>query len=234
MITVNEVRKKYGRRHILHGVTFEAVAGRVTAFVGPNGAGKSSTLRILLGLDRATGGQALLNGMPYRAISQPLLSVGALLDGPGASAGRTAAHHLRWMARSNGIPPSRVAEVLENVGLAAHASERVGTFSLGMGQRLGIASALLGRPSTLVLDEPTNGLDPDGMRWLRGVLRERANAGDTVLVSSHLMGEMEMVADDLVVISHGAIVATGTVAEVRGEHPTLEHAFFALTDARQK
>ena len=230
MISIDQIHKSHGRQAVLHGISFEARPGRVTALLGPNGAGKSSTLRILLGLDRPASGRALIDGTRYRDLANPMTTVGAMFDGPGASPGRSARDHLRWMCHSNGIPVSRVPEVLEVVGLGRSAKDRVGSFSLGMGQRLGIAAALLGSPATLVLDEPTNGLDPDGLRWLRGFLTSQAAAGHTVLVSSHLISEMEDVADDVVVINDGRIVATGTVATVRRTHPSLQDAFFALTD----
>lgn len=230
MITIDQLRKTHGKTEVLHSISFEARPGGVTGFLGPNGAGKSSTLRILLGLDRATSGRALIDGQAYRDMRYPMRAVGAMFDGPGASKGRTARDHLRWMCQSNGIPTDRIGHVLDLVGLERNATHKVGTFSLGMGQRLGIASALLGSPKTLVLDEPTNGLDPDGLRWLRAFLKGQAAAGQTVLVSSHLMTEMEDIADDLIVINNGALVATGTVDSVRGSHATLEKAFFALTD----
>ncbi|MBK0422755.1 ATP-binding cassette domain-containing protein [Leucobacter sp. CSA2] len=229
MIEVTNLVKRHGSRAVVDDVTFAARPGRVTGLLGPNGAGKSSTLRILLGLDRATSGTALIGGSPYRSLRFPLRTVGAMLDGPGASRGRSARSHLSWVAQSNTIPRSRVGEVLELTGLERFARKRIGTFSLGMGQRLGIATALLGDPDVLVLDEPTNGLDPEGIRWMRGFLRANADAGKVVLVSSHLMGEMESVADDLVIIAQGRIVANGTTAQVRGEHASVEDAFFALT-----
>lgn len=230
MITIRNLRKRHGRKEVLHDISFDVQPGRITGFLGPNGAGKSSTLRILLGLDRATSGSALINGVAYGSLLNPMRSVGAMFDGPGASRGRSAKDHLRWMCISNGIAKSRVDEVLEIVGLENDAKHKVGTFSLGMGQRLGIASALLGSPGVLVLDEPTNGLDPDGLRWLRSFLTGQAKNGSTVLVSSHLMTEMEGIADDLVVIYKGSIVSTGTVEAVRGDHSSLEEAFFGLTD----
>lgn len=230
MIDVSHLVKRHGPRTVVDDVSFTAVPGRVTAFLGPNGAGKSSTLRILLGLDRASAGTALIDGAPYRALRRPLWTVGAMLDGPGANKGRTARAHLRWVAQSNAIPLRRVDEVLERTGLREAARMRIGGFSLGMGQRLGIAAALLGDPRVLVLDEPTNGLDPDGIRWMRRLLRALADEGRTVLVSSHLMGEMEDTADDFVVIARGRVVAAGGVDAVRGGHRTLEDAFFALTD----
>ncbi|MFK0402309.1 ABC transporter ATP-binding protein [Microbacterium sp. NPDC090225] len=231
MIEVSHLVKRHGSRTVLEDVSFSAVAGRITGFLGPNGAGKSSTLRILLGLDRATSGTALVDGRPYRSLNRPLLRVGAMLDGPGANKGRTARAHLRWVAQSNAIPVARVDDVLAMTGLQEAGRKRIGAFSLGMGQRLGIATALLGDPDVLVLDEPTNGLDPDGIRWMRRFLRSLADAGKTVLVSSHLMSEMEDTADEYVVIAKGRIVASGTGAEVKGVHTSLEDAFFALTDA---
>lgn len=191
-------------------------------------------MRILLGLDRATSGTALIDGAPYRDLDRPLWTVGSMLDGPGAAKGRTARAHLTWMAQSNGIPKHRIAEVLDITGLGDAAGSRIRRFSLGMGQRLGIAASLLGDPRVLVLDEPTNGLDPDGMRWTRRFLRALADDGKTVLVSSHLMNEMEGIADDIVVIARGRILATGAAANVQGEHRSLEEAFFALTDGHQQ
>ena len=229
MITIDHVVKRRRSRTILDHVAFEARPGRVTAFLGPNGAGKSSTLRILLGLDRANSGSALFNGRPYRSLTDPLRTIGSMLEGSGAHRSRTARNHLAWIARSNGIPQRRIAEVLDEVGLAGDAKVRVAKYSLGMGQRLGIAAALLGEPETLVLDEPVNGLDPEGIRWIRGLLRGLADAGGTVLLSSHLMSEVADVADDLVVIAAGRIVTTGTVTDVTAGYADLEEAFFALT-----
>jgi ABC-2 type transport system ATP-binding protein len=203
----------------------------VTGFLGPNGAGKSSTLRILLGLDRATAGTALINGRPYRSLRDPLRTVGSMLDGSGAHRSRRARDHLAWVACSNGIPRRRVDAVLEQVGLAGQGRTRVGRYSLGMGQRLGLAAALLGEPEALVLDEPVNGLDPEGIRWIRGLLRGHADAGGTVLLSSHLMHEVAEVADDLVVIAGGRVVTAGPIGAVTAGYPTLEDAFFELTGA---
>lgn len=229
MITIDSVTRKRDSRIILDDVSFEAQPGRVTAFLGPNGAGKSSTLRILLGLDAADSGTALIDQTPYRRLRDPLRIVGSMLDGSGAHRSRTARHHLSWVARSNGIPQRRVDEVLGEVGLIKDGRRRVGQFSLGMGQRLGIAAALLGEPHVLVLDEPVNGLDPDGIRWMRRLLRGHADAGRTVLLSSHLMSEVADVADDLVVIAEGRIVATGPITEVTRGYASLEDAFFELT-----
>ncbi|MFI7450079.1 ABC transporter ATP-binding protein [Nonomuraea sp. NPDC049714] len=229
MLTIDDLVKRRGSKEILTGITFRARPGRVTGFLGPNGAGKSSTLRILLGLDRATAGTALIDGVPFAELRDPLATVGAMLDGSGAHRARTGRAHLRWVARSAGLPRSRVDEVLEVAGLTDAASKRVGGYSMGMGCRLGLATALLGDPRILILDEPVNGLDPDGIRWIRTFLRERAAAGRTVLLSSHLMGELAETVDDVVVINEGRIVADGTLGEVTGSHRTLEDAFFALT-----
>ncbi|MEU4569923.1 ATP-binding cassette domain-containing protein [Micromonospora sp. NPDC023956] len=229
MLLVEQLVKRRGSRTVLDRVSFDARAGRVTAFLGPNGAGKSSTLRILLGLDCADGGSALVGGRPYRSLRNPLRTVGSMLDGSGAHRSRTARNHLAWVARSNDIPRRRIGEVLEQVGLADAARVRVGRYSLGMGQRLGLATALLGEPEALVLDEPVNGLDPEGIRWIRGLLRRHADAGGTVLLSSHLMSEVAGLADDLVVIADGRIVKAGTLAEVTVGYGSLEDAFFALT-----
>ena len=225
MISIDRV----SRPGILHEVSFEARPGRVTGFLGPNGAGKTSTVRILLGLDRPATGTATINSQPYASLPRPLTVVGALLDGSGAHRSRTGRAHLRWVAASNGLPRSRVDEVLELVDLTSAAGKRAGTYSLGMGRRLGLAAALLGDPAVLVLDEPVNGLDAGGIRWMREFLRRRAAEGATVLLSSHLMGELAETVDDVVVIDRGRIIAAGTLAGVTGEHPTLEDAYFALT-----
>jgi ABC-2 type transport system ATP-binding protein len=199
-----------------------------------SGAGKSTTLRILLGLDAATSGTALINGKRYRDLRHPLRTVGALLDGAGPVPERRAIDHLTWIAQSNRIPRGRIPEVLDLVGLADAAKSRVKKYSLGMGQRLGIAAALLGSPEILILDEPVNGLDPDGIRWIRRLLRDYAASGRTVLVSSHLMTEMSETADDVVIIDHGRIVTRGPLAEVTAGHASLEDAFFALTGDRER
>jgi ABC-2 type transport system ATP-binding protein len=233
MLSIDHLTKRHGSRTVLSDVSLEALPGRVTAFLGPNGAGKSSALRVLLGLDRPDAGTALIDGRPYRSLRDPLRTVGSMLDGSGAHRSRSARNHLAWVARSNGITRRRVSEVLGQVGLAEAGRTRVGRFSLGMGQRLGLAAALLGEPAALVLDEPVNGLDPEGIRWMRGLLRAHADAGGTVLLSSHLMGEVAEIADDLVVIAGGRIVAAGSVAQVIGGHSTLEKAFFALTGSAE-
>lgn len=231
VIQINQLTKRHGSREILKGIHFEVKPGRVTGFLGPNGAGKSSTLRILLGLDYATSGTALIHGVPYAKLPNPLTTVGAVLDGLGAHRLRTGRAHLSWIAQAAGIPRERIDEVLEQVGLAHAASKRVGSYSLGMARRLGLAAALLGDPEILILDEPTNGLDPEGIRWIRAFLRERAATGRTVLLSSHLMGETATTVDDIVIIHQGQIVANGTLAEIVGTHHTLEAAFFAVTSS---
>jgi len=232
LITINNLVKHRGTQKILSGISFKARPGRVTGFLGPNGAGKSSTLRILLGLDRASSGSALINEKPFAELHNPLATVGAAMDGSGAHRMRTGRAHLRWIACAAGLPRSRVEEVLEIVGLTTAAGKRVGSYSLGMGKRLGMAAALLGDPKILILDEPVNGLDPEGIRWIRTFLRERAASGNTVLLSSHLMGELAETVDDVVIIKHGKIVADGTLEDVIGTHSTLEEAFFALTSER--
>lgn len=229
MITIENLTKRHGSHTVLHDLSLVARPGRVTGFVGPNGAGKSSTLRCLLGLDRIDAGTALLAGHPYRELRHPLRTVGAVLDGAGAHPSSTGRAHLRWVAAGSDIPQRRVEEVLELVDLAGAAGRRVRTYSLGMAQRLGLAAALLGDPQILILDEPVNGLDPAGIRWIRDLMRERARAGGTVLVSSHVLSELAEVADDITVISHGRVCASGTLAEVAQGHSDLEAAFFALT-----
>ena len=229
MIAIENLVKRHGAREVLHGVSLEARPGRVTGFVGPNGAGKSSTLRCLLGLDRADGGRALIGGRPYRELREPLRTVGAMLDGSGAHPSRTARGHLAWVASGAGIGRRRVTEVLDVVGLAEAAGRRVRTFSLGMSQRLGLAAALLGDPEVLILDEPVNGLDPEGIRWIRTLLRRRADAGGTVLLSSHVLAELAEVADDVVVIADGRVRAAGTLDEIAAGYSSLEEAFFSMT-----
>lgn len=229
MITFQDVGRVRGNRTILDNLTFRAEPGRVTGFVGPNGAGKSSALRILLGLDRKHSGSALVAGQSYATLRRPLTMVGASLGGSGAHPARRAVDHLRWVAASNAIAPRRVPEVLAQVGLSAAAKAKVRTFSLGMAQRLGIATALLGKPEILVLDEPINGLDAEGIYWIRTLLREHAAAGGTVLLSSHVMTELAEVADDVVVIAGGVIRAAGAIGEVTSGHASLADAYFHFT-----
>ncbi|MGY1667103.1 ABC transporter ATP-binding protein [Geodermatophilus sp. SYSU D00696] len=218
MIVATELTKRYGDRVAVDGVSFTVRPGRVTGFLGPNGAGKSTTMRMVIGLDRPTSGTVTVDGARYADSPAPLRAVGALLEARALHPGRTARAHLRWMAASNGIPAARVEEVLGLVGLEAVAGQRVGRFSLGMGQRLGIAAALLGDPPVVVLDEPVNGLDPEGIRWVRTLARDLAAEGRTVLVSSHLMAEMALTADHLVVVGRGRVLADCSTAEFIAEH----------------
>jgi len=232
MIEIIDVTKKYGGRTAVDRVSFTAKAGRVTGFLGPNGAGKSTTLRILLGLDRPASGTALIDGKSYTALAQPLRTVGAMLDGASAIPERRGIDHLRWIAQSNRIPARRIGEVLEQVGLSEAATRRVRKYSLGMRQRLGLAAALLGEPRFLVLAEPDNGLDPEGIRTIRAFLRSYADDGNTVLLSSHLMGETAQTVDDIVIINKGRIIADGALEQIIAGHASLEDAFFALTGSR--
>ncbi|NJP22679.1 ATP-binding cassette domain-containing protein [Microbispora sp. SCL1-1] len=213
-IEVIGLRKRYGRTVALDGMSFTVLPGRVTGFVGPNGAGKSTTMRVILGLDTVDEGSALVGGRPYRSLRAPLCQVGALLDAAALQPSRTARNHLLWLAHSQGLGARRVDEVVEQVGLGAVARRRAGGFSLGMRQRLGIAAALLGDPPVLMLDEPVNGLDPEGIVWIRTLLRSLAAEGRAVLVSSHLMSEMQDLADHLVVAGRGRVVADMSVADM--------------------
>ena len=214
MITVNGLRKRFGVTVALDGMTFTVQPGQVTGFVGPNGAGKSTTMRIILGLDAPDAGEALVNGQPYRTLRTPLRHVGSLLDAAALQAGRSARNHLLWLAHSQGLGARRVDEVLEQVGLSPVARRRAGGFSLGMRQRLGIAAALLGDPPALMFDEPFNGMDPEGIIWMRQLLRSLAAQGRAVLVSSHLMSELQDTADHVVVAGRGKVVADASVAEL--------------------
>ncbi|MGW1754788.1 ATP-binding cassette domain-containing protein [Streptomyces mirabilis] len=224
MIEVNELTKRYGDTTAVRNLTFQVRPGHVTGFLGPNGAGKTTTLRMLLGLIGPTGGSATIDGQPFRRHPRGLRHVGALLDAGDVHGGRSARAHLEALARSNRIPRSRVDEVLEEVGLAgAAARRRVDGFSLGMRQRLGIATALLGEPPVLLFDEPLNGLDPEGVLWVRELFRGLAAEGRTVFVSSHLMSEMEHTADELIVIGRGELIAAESVTAfaARGTRPTV-------------
>ena len=211
MIEVTELRKRYGATQSLDGMTFSVRPGQVTGFVGPNGAGKSTTMRIILGLDAADAGTALINGRPYRSLRHPLSHVGALLDAAALQPSRSARNHLLWLAYSQGLTAKRVDEVIDQAGLRSVIRRKAGGYSLGMRQRLGIAAALLGDPPVLMLDEPFNGMDPEGISWLRGFLRALAAQGRAVLVSSHLMGELEDTADQLVVAGRGRVIADSSV-----------------------
>jgi ABC-2 type transport system ATP-binding protein len=214
MIELNGLTKRYGPTLAVDDLSFQVQPGKVTGFLGPNGAGKSSSMRMVLGLDRPTAGHALVDGRRYQELRAPLRVVGALLDAGAVHPRRSARDHLLALARSNGIARSRVEEVLGLVGLEAVAGRRAGAYSLGMRQRLGIAAALLGDPGIVLFDEPVNGLDPDGIRWVRQLLKDLAAEGRTVFVSSHLMSEMEDTADHLVVIGRGRLVADAPIGQV--------------------
>ena len=213
-IEARGLTKHFGRTVAVDDLSFTVVPGQVTGFVGPNGAGKSTTMRMILGLDAPDRGTALVGGRLYRRLRTPLCEVGALLDAAAVHPGRRARSHLLWMAHSNGLPVRRVDEVLEQVGLGSVARRRVGGFSLGMRQRLGIAGALLGDPPVLMFDEPVNGLDPEGIRWIRGLLRSLAARGRAVFVSSHLMSELEDTADHLIVIGRGRLITDTSVEKL--------------------
>jgi ABC-2 type transport system ATP-binding protein len=207
---------RYGRTVAVDDLTFTVKPGLVTGFLGPNGAGKSTTMRAVLALEPPAAGKALVNGHPYASLRRPLHTMGALLDAGAVHGGRTARAHLACLARSNGIGPARVAAVLEQSGLAGVANRRISGFSLGMKQRLGIAAALLGDPAALMLDEPLNGLDPEGIRWLRGLLRSLAAEGRTVLLSSHLMNELALTAEHVIVIGRGRLLADTAMDTLAG------------------
>ncbi len=218
MITVFDLSKRFGRTTAVDHLSFEVRPGTVTGFLGPNGSGKSTTMRCMLGLDRPDTGGASFGGRAYRLLSSPLHEVGSLLDAGYVHPGRSGRNHLRWLAASNGLPRARVEEVLELVGLESVGGHRVRTYSLGMRQRLGLAGVLLGDPHTVVLDEPANGLDPEGIRWIRDVLVHLASQGRTVLVSSHLLSEMAQMANDLVVIGQGRLIEQCSVPEFVERH----------------
>jgi ABC-2 type transport system ATP-binding protein len=230
MIQAHGLTKRYGAKTAVSDLSFAVRPGVVTGFLGPNGAGKSTTIRMILGLDRPTSGSVTVNGRPYAQRQAPLHEVGSLLEARSVHTGRRARSHLRALAATTGIPSRRVDEVIEIVGLGPVARQRAGKFSLGMSQRLGIAVALLGDPATLILDEPVNGLDPDGILWVRGLLRDMAAEGRTVFLSSHLISEMALTADRLIIIGRGRLLADATVAELTsGGQRTLEAAFMELT-----
>ncbi|QDG90146.1 ABC transporter ATP-binding protein [Pseudarthrobacter sp. NIBRBAC000502770] len=214
MIEVNGLTKVYGDKTAVAGVSFTVRAGQVTGFLGPNGAGKSTTMRMIMGLDRPTSGSATVNGLPYGQHKAPLREVGALLDAKAVHTSRSAYNHLLAMAATHSIPKARVHEVIEMTGLEAVARKKAGGFSLGMGQRLGIATALLGDPQTLILDEPVNGLDPEGVVWVRNLVRYLAGQGRTVFLSSHLMSEMAQTADHLIVIGRGRVIADAPIRDI--------------------
>jgi ABC-2 type transport system ATP-binding protein len=213
-IVVSGLRKRFGPTIALDGMSFTVQPGQVTGFVGPNGAGKSTTMRVILGLDAADAGHALIGGQPYQSLRRPLRRLGSLLDPAALQPSRTARNHLLWLAHSQGLTARRVDAVIEQAGLQAVARRRAGGFSLGMRQRLGIAGALLGDPAALMLDEPFNGMDPEGIVWMRGFLRSLAGDGRVILVSSHLMSELQDTADHLVVAGRGRVIADASVAQL--------------------
>lgn len=231
MIQVEALTKRYGTTTAVDGLSFSALPGTVTGFLGPNGAGKSTTMRLIVGLERPTSGTATVDGHRYADLPAPLHSVGVMLDARSVHPGRTAYRHLLAHARTHGISKARVREVIEMTGLESVARRRAGTFSLGMGQRLGIATALLGDPQTLILDEPVNGLDPDGVLWVRRLVRDLAAEGRTVLLSSHLMHELALCADRVVIIGKGRLLADAPVQEIvdRSAGGSLEDAYLELT-----
>jgi ABC-2 type transport system ATP-binding protein len=229
MIEAQGLCKRYGATHAVQSLTFNVRSSMVTGFLGPNGSGKSTTMRLILGLDTPDAGQVRIGGRRHRDLRWPLREVGALLETRAFHPGRSARAHLRALAASNAIPRSRVEEVLGLVGLAEVAGRRAGGFSLGMAQRLGIAAALLGDPQVLLLDEPVNGLDPEGIRWVRDLLRSLAAEGRTVFVSSHLIGEIARTADHVLVIGRGRLLADTSVAELAARSASLEASFLELT-----
>jgi ABC-2 type transport system ATP-binding protein len=229
MISASGLTKRFGSTVAVDSLSFEVKPGVVTGFLGPNGSGKSTTMRMIVGLDAPDRGRATINGRRFRQLRWPLREVGAMLDARGFQRGRSARNHLAALAASNSIARSRVDEVLGLVGLQDAARRRAGAFSLGMAQRLGLAAALLGDPGVLVLDEPVNGLDPEGIRWIRRLLISLAAEGRTVLVSSHLISELELMADELVVIGRGRLLASTSVRELAARAGSLEEAFFGLT-----
>ena len=214
MLKIDHLTKRYGETLAVNDLDFEVQAGVVTGFLGPNGSGKSTTMRVIMGLDHPTSGRATINGQTYDQLKTPLREVGALLDAKALDPNRSARNHLRSLALANRIPLKRVNEVLEFVGVASVANKKVGGFSLGMSQRLGIAGALLGDPGVLLFDEPVNGLDPEGIRWIRDFFRSLAKEGRTVFVSSHLMSEMAVSADQIIVIGRGKFITSGTVDDL--------------------
>jgi ABC-2 type transport system ATP-binding protein len=218
VIIVENLTKSYGSKKAVDDLSFSVTPGRVTGFLGPNGSGKSTTMRCMLGLDKPDTGIATFDGRKYADIESPLAHVGSLLDAGDAHKGRTARNHLRWIAMTNGISASRVDAVLQMVGMEDTARTKVGKFSLGMRQRLGLAVALLGDPKVVILDEPANGLDPEGIRWTREVMRHLADEGRSVLVSSHQLVELSLVADDLVVIGQGKLISSGPIAQFMTQH----------------
>ena len=234
IIEVRDLAKRFGPVPAVQGLSFQVERGTVTGFLGPNGAGKTTTLRILLGLVTADAGAAHINGRPYRTLAEPLHQVGAVLEAASFHPGRTARNHLRIQAMAAQVDPSRIEGVLALVQLTGAADRRVGNFSLGMRQRLGLATALLAEPEVLILDEPANGLDPEGVRWLRDLLRGFAADGGTVLVSSHLLAEVAQTVEEVVIIDHGRLVTHARLAELTTQPGGLEDVFLRLTENRRE
>jgi ABC-2 type transport system ATP-binding protein len=234
-IEVSGLRKRFGATVALDGMTFTVAPGQVTGFIGPNGAGKSTTMRVVLGLDAPDEGRALVGGRPYRTLRRPLTWLGSLLDASALQPSRTGRNHLLWLARSQGLPAGRADAVIEQTGMRAAARRRAGGYSLGMRQRLGIAAAMLGDPSAVMFDEPFNGMDPEGIIWMRGFLRALAAEGRAVLVSSHLMGELQDTAGHLVIVGRGRVIAdastAGLLAAASGDRVTLRTAAAAQAAA---
>jgi ABC-2 type transport system ATP-binding protein len=232
-IDVTQVRKRFGATVALDGMTFSVSPGQVTGFVGPNGAGKSTTMRVILGLDAPDAGRALVGGRLYTSLARPLTQLGSLLDASALQPSRSGRSHLLWLAHSQGLGARRVDEILGQAGLQAVARRKAGGYSLGMRQRLGIAAAMLGDPPVIMLDEPFNGMDPEGMVWMRGFLTALAAEGRAVLISSHLLRELDGVAGHLIVVGRGRVIADAPTADLlaaaSGERPTLEQAYLELT-----
>src|SRR5438270_2616504 len=229
MIAAISLTKRFGETVAVRDLSFDVQPGVVTGFLGPNGSGKSTTMRMIMGLDMPTEGSALINGQPFDQLRWPLREVGALLDVKAFHPARTGRDHLRWLAATNDIPARRVDEVLAIVGMDSAADKRAGKYSLGMSQRLGIAAALLGDPGVMLFDEPVNGLDPEGIRWIRDLMKSLAEQGRTVFVSSHLISEMALTADRLIVVGAGRLLADTTVADLSARSGSLEDAFLQLT-----
>ena len=230
MIDVRGLTKRYGDTLAVDRLSFQVPRGQVTGLLGPNGSGKSTAMRLMLGLASPTAGEASIDGQHYHDLARPLRRVGAMLDATAVYPGRTASSHLRWIARTNRIPGERVTAVLHQAGLVNAANRRIGGFSLGMLQRLGIAAALLGDPETVIFDEPVNGLDAHGVRWVRSLLHDLARQGRAVLVASHLMSEMQLTADRILVMGRGRLLADTTIIALTADGTSLENAYLSLTE----